>query len=81
MDLGQPLGRVDDADLRLGQAQRRPQSRVGLGMDAAVSRPRQVARNTIGLAVVEGREDPIARLQRGCPGDRVACHVRPQSRR
>ena len=57
VDAGQALRGVDDADLGLGQPQRRPQPLVGLGVDAAVARAGEVARDAVGLPMLQRRED------------------------
>ena len=60
VDVGQPLGRVHDADVRFRQAQRRSQPPVGLRVHAAVARAGEVARDAVRFAVVERREDALS---------------------
>ncbi len=57
VDARETLRGVDDADLGIGQPQRRPQPLVGLGVDAAVARAGEVTRDAIGLPVLERCED------------------------
>ncbi len=66
VDAGQALRGVDDADLGLGQPQRRPQSLVGLGVDAAVARAGEVARDAVSLPMLEGREDACSWFHGQC---------------
>ena len=68
VDDRQLLHRVVDADHPLGQPQRLAKLAIGDGGDARRTVPSEIDRHAIGLLVIQGGEDALARGHGGFSG-------------